>query len=96
MVLFQNKCTRYWPDVDTTKDVGPYHVKHMKETEFTDYTLREFEIISETNVSATTKILHMLVLPFFYDMKNAKFALFWRTTWSTQLFPKTIFTVSLV
>lgn len=54
MVLFQNKCTRYWPDVDTTKDVGPYHVKHMKETEFTDYTLREFEIISETNVSATT------------------------------------------
>lgn len=50
----RNKCTRYWPDVDTTKDVGPYHVKHMKETEFTDYTLREFEITSETNPIPST------------------------------------------
>ena len=70
MVFFQNKCTRYWPDVDTTKDVGPYHVKHMKETEFTDYTLREFEITSETNVSATTKIWKMLNLLYFGEQHD--------------------------
>ncbi|KAL9970307.1 hypothetical protein ACROYT_G022661 [Oculina patagonica] len=45
----RNKCTRYWPDPETTKDVGPYHVRHMKETEFTDYTLREFELTSDSN-----------------------------------------------
>ncbi|XP_073252886.1 tyrosine-protein phosphatase non-receptor type 11-like isoform X2 [Porites lutea] len=42
----RNKCTRYWPDPDTTKDVGPYHVRYMKDTEYTEYTLREFELTS--------------------------------------------------
>ncbi|CAH3121816.1 unnamed protein product, partial [Porites lobata] len=42
----RNKCTRYWPDPDTTKYVGPYHVRYMKETEYTEYTLREFELTS--------------------------------------------------
>lgn len=58
--MFQNKCTRYWPDAETTRNVGPYRVRHMKETEFTDYTLREFEMTSETNVSFTTNVLDML------------------------------------
>lgn len=43
----RNKCTRYWSDPDTTKDVGPYHVRHTKETEYTEYALREFELTSE-------------------------------------------------
>ncbi|CAH3121789.1 unnamed protein product, partial [Porites lobata] len=42
----RNKCTRYWPDPNTTKDVGPYHVRYMKETEYTEYMLREFELTS--------------------------------------------------
>lgn len=50
----RNKCTRYWPDTETTKDVGPFRIKHMKETEFTDYTLREFEMTSETNPIPST------------------------------------------
>lgn len=50
--LFQNKCTRYWPDPDTvTKDVGQYHVKHIKETELPDYILREFELTTDSDVS---------------------------------------------
>lgn len=50
----------------------------MKEIEFIDYILREFEIILEINVSVIIKILYMLVFLFFYDMKNVKFVLFWR------------------
>ncbi|CAH3121828.1 unnamed protein product [Porites lobata] len=42
----RNKCIRYWPDPDTTKYVGPFQVRHMKETEYTEYTLREFELTS--------------------------------------------------
>ena len=48
----QNKCTRYWPDPDTTKDVGAYHIRYMQESEYSDYTLREFELTSDSNVCA--------------------------------------------
>ena len=70
IVTLQNKCTRYWPDTETTKDVGPFRIKHMKETEFTDYTLREFEMTSETNVSVTTYFISMLFIQVFYDVNN--------------------------
>lgn len=45
----RNKCTRYWPDPDTTKDISTFHVRYLKEFEYSDYTLREFELTSETN-----------------------------------------------
>ena len=49
----QNKCTRYWPDPDTTKDISTFHVRYLQEFEYSDYTLREFELTSESNVSVT-------------------------------------------
>ncbi|XP_020898511.1 tyrosine-protein phosphatase non-receptor type 11 [Exaiptasia diaphana] len=45
----RNKCTRYWPDPETVKDVGNYHVKHIKETELPDYILREFELTTDND-----------------------------------------------
>ncbi|XP_032236419.1 tyrosine-protein phosphatase non-receptor type 11 [Nematostella vectensis] len=45
----RNKCTRYWPDAETTKDIGVYHIKHIQETELPHYILREFEIWIDSN-----------------------------------------------
>lgn len=61
----QNKCTRYWPDPDTTKDISTFHVRYLKEFEYSDYTLREFELTSETNVSVTFTIVYYIVHCFF-------------------------------
>ena len=61
----QNKCTRYWPDPDTTKDISTFHVRYLKEFEYSDYTLREFELTSETNVSVAFTIVYFIVCLFF-------------------------------
>ena len=61
----QNKCTRYWPDPDTTKDISTFHVRYLKEFEYSDYTLREFELTSETNVSVALTIVYYIVYCFF-------------------------------
>ncbi|XP_068699267.1 tyrosine-protein phosphatase non-receptor type 11-like [Montipora capricornis] len=45
----RNKCTRYWPDPDTTKEVNSFHIRYLQEFEYSDYTLREFELTSDTN-----------------------------------------------
>ena len=71
----QNKCTQYWPDPETNKVSGPFQIKHMKETEFTDYILREFEVTSESNVSILSCLnivpcLHCIVLIFTVVMKT--------------------------
>ncbi|XP_031558481.1 tyrosine-protein phosphatase non-receptor type 11-like [Actinia tenebrosa] len=43
----RNKCTRYWPDPETVKDVGKFHIKHVKETELPDYILSQFELTTD-------------------------------------------------
>ena len=73
----QNKCTQYWPDPETTKICGPFHIKHMKETEFTDYILREFELTSESDVSILcyhniVPHLHCVVCDDIYSCEGAK------------------------
>uniref|UniRef100_A0A8C9VM96 Tyrosine-protein phosphatase non-receptor type n=1 Tax=Scleropages formosus TaxID=113540 RepID=A0A8C9VM96_SCLFO len=40
----RNKCVRYWPDVDTTKDFGKLSVRNIEERPAQDYVLRELEI----------------------------------------------------
>ncbi|KPP64367.1 hypothetical protein Z043_117297 [Scleropages formosus] len=42
--MYQNKCVRYWPDVDTTKDFGKLSVRNIEERPAQDYVLRELEI----------------------------------------------------
>ncbi|KAK3699692.1 hypothetical protein QZH41_014676 [Actinostola sp. cb2023] len=44
-----NKCTRYWPDAETVKEVGKFHIKHVQETELPDYILRRFELTTDTD-----------------------------------------------
>lgn len=73
----QNKCTQYWPDPETTKICGPFHIRHMKETEFTDYILREFELTSESDVSILSyhnivPHLHCVLCDDIYSCEGAK------------------------
>ena len=43
----QNKCTRYWPDVEDNKMYGQLHVANLKETLNAHYILREFIVHHE-------------------------------------------------
>lgn len=40
----QNKCVPYWPDLHSSKEVGPYVVSCTLEREATDYKVRLLEI----------------------------------------------------
>lgn len=40
----QNKCVPYWPELHSTKEVGPYVVTCTLEREATDYKVRLLEI----------------------------------------------------
>ena len=46
----QNKCVRYWPDEDQSKELGNITVKHVSEKSTADYTLREFQVANENEV----------------------------------------------
>ena len=56
LFLLQNKCVRYWPEPSEgskefeTND-GMITVKHKKETNTSDYILREFEVSRTGQVS---------------------------------------------
>ena len=43
----QNKCTRYWPDVEDKKTYGKVQVENLKETVNPHYILREFLVYHE-------------------------------------------------
>lgn len=40
----QNKCVRYWPDLNATKEFGKVSVKNVEECPAQDYILRELEV----------------------------------------------------
>uniref|UniRef100_A0A3P8ZHI7 protein-tyrosine-phosphatase n=1 Tax=Esox lucius TaxID=8010 RepID=A0A3P8ZHI7_ESOLU len=40
----RNKCVRYWPDLNATKDFGKVSVKNVEEHPAQDYILRELEV----------------------------------------------------
>ena len=46
-VCTQNKCTRYWPDMESNKTYGQVHVVNLKETPNPHYILREFLVHHE-------------------------------------------------
>ena len=43
----QNKCARYWPDVEDKKAYGKIQVENVKETVNPHYILREFLVDNE-------------------------------------------------
>lgn len=40
----QNKCAKYWPDPDETKECGQIKITTVHEKPSVDYTLREFRV----------------------------------------------------
>lgn len=42
--FLQNKCVRYWPDLNSTKEFGKVCVKNIEEHTAQDYIRRELEV----------------------------------------------------
>lgn len=40
----QNKCVKYWPAENESKEFENYVVQNLRETDYRDYTLREFSL----------------------------------------------------
>ncbi|GFT16678.1 tyrosine-protein phosphatase corkscrew [Trichonephila clavipes] len=53
----KNKCARYWPDLNQTKEVGKFVLKNLSESSTTDYILREFSLTKE-ECTETRTIYH--------------------------------------
>ena len=53
--ILQNKCVRYWPDEDQSKELKDQNsqiiVKHVSEKSTADYTLREFLVTNDGEVT---------------------------------------------
>lgn len=54
----QNKCYRYWPDKNCTKEYGHICVQNVSEREAQGYYLRELEISRTDRVRCLRVILH--------------------------------------
>lgn len=48
----QNKCVPYWPNVNESKEVGPYVVTLKSEQEATDYKMRILEMFPAQQVTS--------------------------------------------
>lgn len=57
LYFLQNKCVRYWPDENQSKEVGKFVLKNISESSTTDYILREFLLMKEDCVSILNNIL---------------------------------------
>ncbi|XP_035233634.1 tyrosine-protein phosphatase non-receptor type 11-like isoform X1 [Stegodyphus dumicola] len=53
----KNKCVRYWPDENQTKEVGKFVLKNIAESSTTDYILREF-LLTKEECTETRTIYH--------------------------------------
>ncbi|KAL1513838.1 hypothetical protein ABEB36_003187 [Hypothenemus hampei] len=53
----KNKCARYWPDQNGTKEYGPIVVKNLIESSTPHYTLREF-LVSMESTNLERKVYH--------------------------------------
>lgn len=54
----RNKCVPYWPDPETSKEMGPYIVTHKSERDATDYKLRMLEIALGSKPQKSRTIWH--------------------------------------
>lgn len=53
----KNKCARYWPDINTTKEYGKIKVRNFEESSTQHFTLREFAVSMEGS-SVERKVCH--------------------------------------
>ena len=53
LYTLQNKCVPYWPEVDAYKEVGPYVVTCLSETDASDYKVRVLEMAPLNEVTKT-------------------------------------------
>uniref|UniRef100_A0A8C5NGI4 protein-tyrosine-phosphatase n=1 Tax=Gouania willdenowi TaxID=441366 RepID=A0A8C5NGI4_GOUWI len=54
----RNKCVPYWPELHTTKDMGPYRVTSQSEREAADYKVRVLEIVPIVTAEPPRTIWH--------------------------------------
>ncbi|XP_023685868.1 tyrosine-protein phosphatase non-receptor type 11b [Paramormyrops kingsleyae] len=54
----RNKCVRYWPDIDSTKEFGKLSIRNTSECPAQDYILRELEITRLNTSEAPRYIWH--------------------------------------
>uniref|UniRef100_A0A8C4GR22 protein-tyrosine-phosphatase n=1 Tax=Dicentrarchus labrax TaxID=13489 RepID=A0A8C4GR22_DICLA len=54
----RNKCVPYWPDLQSSKEVGPYVVTNTSEREATDYKVRVLEIAPVDKPKLSRTIWH--------------------------------------
>ena len=52
----QNKCVRYWPNMNEKMEKGPITITHISEATMADYDLREFTISHQDFVSKTSTL----------------------------------------
>ncbi|KAG5894052.1 hypothetical protein JTB14_037894 [Gonioctena quinquepunctata] len=53
----KNKCARYWPDVNSTKEYGKIKIKNLMESHTPHYTLSEFSVTME-GTNCERKVYH--------------------------------------
>ena len=63
MLSEQNKCTRYWPELDNSKAYGKISVCCLKETTKPHYVLREFVVNKDSDDA-----VHIFVIVFFFNV----------------------------
>nr|XP_002130130.1 tyrosine-protein phosphatase non-receptor type 11 [Ciona intestinalis] len=54
----RNKCVRYWPAEGEVKQLDGYSVKGLKETDYRDYTLREFNLTKTAEPTSERVVYH--------------------------------------
>ena len=59
-VFLQNKCVPYWPEPQSSKEVGPYVVTSESEREATDYKVRVLQIAPVDRVTSRHQPLNSL------------------------------------
>jgi len=63
LYITQNKCVPYWPEVNGCKDVGPYVVSCISETDASDYKVRVLEMKNKVTQQAHSRQPPILFSP---------------------------------
>nr|CAB3265277.1 tyrosine-protein phosphatase non-receptor type 11-like [Phallusia mammillata] len=59
----RNKCVKYWPAENESKEFDKYKVQNLRETDYRDYTLREFRLSKNEEAERIVYHYHFKVWP---------------------------------